>query len=126
MVDEAKAFCPGCGHSFVDEKQRETYRTSISRNRTVQLGETMFNQMLSEMGLSISRQPNRDENRENVVEPLAPASTAPSVERKEQTLPAPEAKRKKILWIVAIVLAAVVFAIVVMLATVAGLVFFYR
>ena len=126
MVDEAKAFCPGCGHSFVDEKQRETVSDFDQSKRTVQLGETMFNQMLSEMGLNISRQPSRDEKRENVLEPLAPAPMTRSAERKEQPSPAPADKRTRIIWIVAIVLGAIGFAIVVMLITLAGLMFYYR
>src|SRR6478752_6644641 len=94
MVDEAKAFCPGCGHSVVDEKQRETVSDFDQSKRTVQLGETMFNQMLSEMGLNISRPPHTDDKKTEVVVPLAP-STEPSVERKERTVPAaPPTKAK--------------------------------
>ena len=126
MVDEAKAFCPGCGHSFVDEKQRETVSDFDQSKRTVQLGETMFNQMLSEMGLNISKPPNKDDKRTEVVAPLAP-SGEPSIERKEKPVPAPPPKPKtKTIWIVVIVLAALVFAMFVMLITLAGLFFYYR
>ena len=126
MVDEAKAFCPGCGHSFVDEKQRETVSDFDQSKRTVQLGETMFNQMLSEMGLNISKPPNTDDKRTEVVAPLAP-SGGPSIERKEKPVPAPPPKPKtKTIWIVVIVLAALVFAMFVMLITLAGLFFYYR
>ena len=126
MVDEAKAFCPGCGHSFVDEKQRTTRSDFDLSESTIRLGDTMYNQMLSEMGLNISRQPNRDEKSEKIVEPLAPAPTVQSGGRKEQPSPAPAAKRTKIVWLVVVVLAVIVFAIAVMLATLAGLYFYNR
>ena len=128
MVDEAKAFCPGCGDSFVDEKQRETVSDFDQSKRTVQLGETMFNQMLSEMGLNISKPPNREEKKSDVVAPLAPPATAPSAERKTQPSPSatPPKRNRKTFWIVVIVLAALIFAIVVMLITLAGLIYFYR
>lgn len=120
MVDEAKAFCPGCGHSFVDEKQRTTRSDFDLSENTIQLGETMYNQMLSEMGLNISSQPVREEGK---VQP--PATEAlPNAELKET---APAAKRNtKTIWIIAIVIAALVFAAVVVLITVAGLIFYYR
>jgi len=127
MADEAKAFCPGCGHSFVDEKQRETVSDFDQSNRTVQLGETMFNQMLSDMGLNISNPPNRQEIKSNLVAPIDPQAISPSAKQKTQPPPSAPAKRnRKAFWIVVIVLAAIVFAIVVMLITVAGLSYYYR
>ena len=128
MVDEAKAFCPGCGHSFVDEKQRETVSDFDQSKRTVQLGETMFNQMLSEMGLNISKPPNREEKKSELVVPLAPPATDPSAEQKTQPSPTavPPKRNSKTFWIIVIVLAALAFAIVVMLITVACLIYFYR
>ena len=55
-VDEAKAFCPGCGNAFVEEKTRTSVSDFDLSDNTVRLGDTMYNQMLSDMGLSISRQ----------------------------------------------------------------------
>jgi hypothetical protein len=127
MVDEAKAFCPGCGHSFVDEKQRTTVSDFDQSKRTVQLGETMFNQMLSEMGLSISKHPEREEKNTEVVTPLAPSISATAPKREAQPLPPKSDKRSsRIIKIALIVFAAVAFAILVMLATVAALFFYYR
>ena len=129
MVDEAKAFCPGCGHSSVDEKQRTTVSEFDQSNRTVQLGETMFNQMLSEMGLNISKAPDRNEKSGEVVKPLAPAApaTAPQREAQPQPSPAPDnTSRSRMIKIAVVVFVAVAFAIIVMLATVAGLIFYYR
>ena len=124
MVDEAKAFCPGCGHSFVDEKQRETVSDFDQSNRTVQLGETMFNQMLSEMGLNISKQHKLDDIDPDAVGPMAPPEVSRSAESTQ--VPAPVARRTKMIWIGVAVLAAVVFAIVVMLITLAVLINYYR
>lgn len=127
MVDEAKAFCPGCGHSFVDEKQRSTISDFDQSKHTVQLGETMFNQMLSEMGLNTSKAPAPGDENANVVTPLAPAVIASTATKGEiKPSQASPDKRTKIIWIAVIVLAAVVLAIVVILAAVGVLYFYYR
>jgi hypothetical protein len=131
MVDEAKAFCPGCGHSFVDEKQRTTVSDFDQSKRTVQLGETMFNQMLSEMGLNISKTPDRTEKSAEVVTPLAPAApaSAPKREAKPQSSPTPasdEQPKPSMIKIAVIGIAIIAFAMIVMLATVAALIFYYR
>src|SRR4029434_6649638 len=94
MVDEAKAFCPGCGHSVLDEKRRTTVSDFERSDHTVSLCETMYNQMLTDMGLNISKVPKRDEKNTQVVPPLAPAVTAPSADRKEQSSPTPAHKRR--------------------------------
>ena len=59
MVDEAKAFCPSCGHAFVEEHTRQAPSVFESMEGTMQLGNTMYNQMLSDMGLNISAAPNK-------------------------------------------------------------------
>jgi hypothetical protein len=41
-------------------------------NETVQLGGTMYNQLLSDMGLSISKTPNKAETSEGGPKPLEP------------------------------------------------------
>lgn len=60
-VDEAKAFCPGCGNAFVEEEERKTVSGFELSNDTIKLGDTLYNQLLSDMGLSISKQPNKGE-----------------------------------------------------------------
>lgn len=60
VVNEAKAFCPGCGNAFVVEEKRTTVTDFDMSNETVRLGNTMYNQLLSDMGLSISKAPNKD------------------------------------------------------------------
>lgn len=59
MVDEAKAFCPECGNALVEEKQREEESAYNSMEGTMQFGQTMYNQMLSDMGLNISAAPDK-------------------------------------------------------------------
>ncbi|MEO7539589.1 MAG: hypothetical protein ABIV21_06155 [Pyrinomonadaceae bacterium] len=88
MVDEAKAFCPGCGNAFVEEQKREASEFDRLDN-TVQFGQTMYNQMLSDMGLNISKQPEPAKAPESVVrraekpsqtriEVIVPAAAAPA------------------------------------------------
>lgn len=55
LVDEAKAFCPGCGNAFVEEQKREERSGFEQADNTVQIGQSMYNQMLSDMGLNISK-----------------------------------------------------------------------
>lgn len=75
MVDEAKAFCPGCGHAFVEEQARKEPSVFESMDGTMQFGQTMYNQMLTDMGLNISSAPNKPAE---VVQPAAqPAVQAP-------------------------------------------------
>jgi hypothetical protein len=96
MVDEAKAFCPGCGNAFVEEEKRETSKFERLDN-TVQLGQTMYNQMLSDMGLNISKAPPKPEKR---IEVIAPIETA-SVQKPQPPKAAQAAARSsKLLWIV--------------------------
>lgn len=55
MVDEAKAFCPGCGSSFEDEKARQADSEFALSGGTVQFSKSAFNLLLSDMGLNISQ-----------------------------------------------------------------------
>lgn len=74
MVDEAKAFCPACGNAFVDEERRSISTNFEEMDSTVQLGQTMYNQMLSDMGLNISKSPQPDPHHVEVLAPQAPAA----------------------------------------------------
>lgn len=78
MVDEAKAFCPECGNAFVDEEKREASNFEKMDN-TVQLGQTMYNQMLSDMGLNISKSAPPREKRIEIIEPVATRPSSPSL-----------------------------------------------
>jgi hypothetical protein len=93
MVDEAKAFCPGCGHAFVEEEHRQQKSEFERLDNTVQFGQTMYNQMLSEMGLNISKTPPPDKR----VEVIAPSTTTvikPAVAAAEPSKPAPASEKQ--------------------------------
>ena len=96
MVDEAKAFCPGCGNAFVDEEQRQDVSGFERLDHTVKLGDTMYNQMLSDMGLKVSKA-HKPEKR---VEVIAPIETAPVPRREPPKAPATAERSSKVLWIV--------------------------
>lgn len=124
MADEAKAFCPGCGNAFVEEKSRTTVSEFDQSEHTVRLGNTMYNQMLSDMGLSISKAPNRGEKRAEMIEPVAPATGASSPERKAEPPAVPvDGKRKILIWIGVIVIAFAILAAIVIVAAVAVLLY---
>ncbi len=74
MVEEAKAFCPGCGNSFVTEAKRETASNFDNLAGTVQLGDTMYNQMLTDMGLNLSDIPEVSKMVDKTVAPTQPAA----------------------------------------------------
>ena len=76
MVDAARAFCPACGHAFVPEEQRAEQSNYDRSDNTMQMGNTMYNQMLSDMGLNISKAPEKPQP-EKRVEVIAPVATAP-------------------------------------------------
>src|SRR5438874_4680372 len=76
MVDEAKAFCPECGNAFVKEEKREEASEFDRSEKTVQFGPTMYNQLLSDMGLNISEAPNVSEKQIAVLAPV-PTEVAP-------------------------------------------------
>src|SRR6478735_2461167 len=79
MVDEAKAFCPGCGHAFVEEQKRQKASEFEKQDNTVQLGQTMYNQMLSDLGLNLSKS-GVPEKRIEVIAPVATEPAARSVQ----------------------------------------------
>lgn len=88
MVDEAKAFCPECGNALIEEKQREEESVYESMDGTMQFGQTMYNQMLSDMGLNISAAPDKKVD-EPAVEPVAPQVVEPVVQPPAESSPQP-------------------------------------
>ena len=119
-VDEAKAFCPECGHAFVEEKKRESVSDFDKSNPTVQLGATMFNQMLSDMGLNIPKDTNPSEK--GRVEVIAPA-VKPAVAETKRTLPPPTGTRRRN-WIIAGVVAVVLFVTAALIIVAAFILYF--
>lgn len=101
LVDEAKAFCPACGHAFVEEEQRKEESAFEQMDSTVQMGKTMYGQMLSDMGLNISKAPDTTPPPEKRVEVIAPIATpAANVAPIDGAQTEPPAKKSYVLWIV--------------------------
>ena len=117
MVDEAKAFCPGCGKAFVEERERETKSDFDLSANTVRLGDTMYNQMLSDMGLSISKQPNREEPDVASIQPAVSEVAVPV----QTNVIQPSPRKPSILkWVViGVVAAGFSLALIVVLAAIA-------
>ncbi|NOT46452.1 MAG: hypothetical protein HOP17_01695 [Acidobacteria bacterium] len=63
MVDDVRAFCPGCGNSFLKEAQRSKPTIFDRSSETEQFDASMLNMILSDMGLDISKAPNKSEER---------------------------------------------------------------
>ncbi|PYT01715.1 MAG: hypothetical protein DMF63_02395 [Acidobacteria bacterium] len=123
ITDEAKAFCPGCGRAFVDEKQRTDVSDFDRSANTVQLGETMFNEMLSDMGLSVSKGKHRTEKDIDTVIPSKAerAAASPQEQNIEPPTPSSASGRMPILiWIAIIVLALIAVAMLVVIAVMAA------
>ena len=125
-VDEAKAFCPECGSAFDEEKKRTSVSDFDKSNPTVQLGATMFNQMLSDMGLSISKDPNPSEkNRVEVIAPTAKPAVTESSEPKN--VPQPEPRSGKRAWTIILgVLVAILAVALAVIVVAAALLLYFR
>src|SRR5215204_2256160 len=124
MVDEAKAFCPECGHAFVDEKTRTSVSEFDQSNETVQLGNTMFNEMLSEMGLNISKQPDKDGPRVEAVAPAVQPAAAGS--RRQDTAKESSTRSRKNAWLIAGVIAAVLLFVIAAIIVVIAFILYFR
>ena len=115
-VDSAKAFCPWCGHAFVTEQKREQPSEFESMDGTQQFGKTMYNQMLSDMGLNLKAP--QDKPRVQVIQALPVAEP-----KREAPAPAPPAaiepsgeKRSNKVLIFSIIAAVLVLGFLVVVA----------
>ena len=125
MVDEAKAFCPECGNAFVEERKRTSVSDFEQSDTTVQLGQTMFNKMLSDMGLNISKDPNRsDRSRVEVITPAVSPATPQS--REPKNVPQPPARSRVRNWIIAGVIAAILLLGATVVLVAAALLLYFR
>ena len=133
-VDVAKAFCPACGNAFVDEEKRTDSSAYEKMDNTVQLGQTMYNNMLSDMGLNIKKEPER---RVEVLKPVAvqPAQTLqPVAGTRAAPTPSPtpahaetaEEKSNKRFWIITIIVAVVLVLIFAVAVIAVGLYLYFR
>ena len=98
MVDEAKAFCPGCGNAFVEEEKRREASKFEKLDPTIQFGQTVYNQMLEDMGLNISGAPNPIEKRIEVLIPVNTETASPAktvIVQPAVTLPERKQEKRK-------------------------------
>lgn len=87
MVSVTKAFCPACGNALVEEETRSDTSEFQNLDGTMQMGQTMYNQMLSEMGLNISATPEQlNEAVKPVVSEIPPAAVKPPQPVKAEVL----------------------------------------
>ena len=129
MVDEAKAFCPSCGQAFVEERKRTEPSVFESMEGTMQLGNTMYNQMLSDMGLNISAAPDKpSEAAQPAAQPVAPPPVQQVIQPAVQQVirPATEApqtaKSGKTKWIIIIGIGVALLLLALIVVIVAALI----
>jgi hypothetical protein len=126
-VDEAKAFCPACGDAFVEEERRKEESAFEQMDSTVQMGKTMYGQMLTDMGLNISKAPDVTPPPEKRVAVVAPIATpAANVTPVEQTQTAPPARKSYVMWIVIGAAALIVGLAILVVIVAAGFVYLNR
>jgi hypothetical protein len=94
MADDAKAFCPSCGHAFVKEQKREQPSEFQNMDGTMQLGQTMYNQMLSDMGLNLGDTTQPPQASRTHVE-AAPAASIHRTAPKTRAVDIPEDKKRR-------------------------------
>ena len=126
MVDEAKAFCPGCGNAFVEEEKRQEASKFEKLEHTVQFGQTMYNQMLEDMGLNISNAPNPVGRVEVIapvktdivppVKPVANVPVPPAIETSQKTTENKGKQTSNLKWYI-LIGAAVIFLLPIALAS---------
>lgn len=119
FADDAKAFCPACGNPFVVEEKRSAVSDFDAMDSTVQLGQTMYNQMLSDMGLNVSKPPDAPEKR---IEVIVPAAAAPASAEPPATQPRRASSNRTKWLLVGILLAALLLLLAI---AVAGVLYFY-
>lgn len=73
-VAEAKAFCPGCGASM-DEEAEGVKPEGENLDGTMQFGQTMYNRLISEMGLDLAATPSAEKA------PEPPVVAAPVIQK---------------------------------------------
>jgi predicted nucleic acid-binding Zn ribbon protein len=112
MADEAKAFCPACGNAFVEEKKRQEESKFEKLDHTVQFGQTMYNQMLEDMGLDISSLPKPAKKSAEIITVVPEAETnSGNRSNTVQEVARPAAKRvrrREMKWYILIALAVIV------------------
>jgi len=128
-VDEAKAFCPACGYAFVEEETRTDTSAYEQMDHTVQMGQTMYNNMLSDMGLKKAEVPapekRVEELRPVVVQPAQPLQPVAGTQGQAPPQTAEKKSSKKI-WITTVVVALALLLIFAIAVIVVGLYLYFR
>lgn len=132
-VGEAKAFCPSCGHSFEDEARRTDASAYDKADSTVQLGQTMYNNLLSDMGLNVAKEPEKRvetlkpvSTGVQVLQPLTPVSQ-PAAAVPSAAAPAePEKKSNSKVWLITIITAVALLLIFLVAVVLVGLYLYFR
>ena len=96
-VDAAKAFCPGCGNPFVQEEVRTKVSEFDASAGTVQFGNTVYNQLLSDMGLNIAEAPAAASR---PGDPRPPQESAPPSPDRPAAAPETGSRRKMIILVI--------------------------
>ncbi len=122
MVSVTKAFCPACGHALVEEETRADTSEFQGLDGTMQLGQTMYNQMLSDMGLNIAKGAPPQEKRIEIIEPVAAA--APVSKQAPSAVPQPTGSNK-IKWIIFGVVIILMFFLAIIVAAAVLFYFFW-
>ena len=129
-VEEAKAFCPACGNAFVAEEQRTDTSAYEQADHTMQMGQTMYNNMLSDMGLNIKKL--EPEKRVEVLKPVAvqPAQVLqPVASTRQAAQPPPQEPAKDSgakVWIITLVVAIVLLLVLLAAVVGVGLYLYFR
>jgi hypothetical protein len=98
MVDEARAFCQACGSPLVAEAQRRESSPFERTSETVQFDSSMFNAILTDMGLDLSAPPNPRNEIGETVTPLIRTETPTTAQPRplvQTVVPSPQNKLGK-------------------------------
>ena len=116
-ADAVKAFCPGCGSPFVDEKQRAVNSEFEVSANTVQFSQSAFNMVLSDMGLNIA------ESSDRTSKPKVTVSVEPAVKPENSSVASVPKKSSALKWI--LISAAVGGVLLAFLITAAAVGFYF-
>jgi len=125
-VGHTKAFCPSCGHAFVDEQERAASSAYDAADHTQQLGQTMYNNLLSDMGLNVNKP--QPEKRVEVLKPVGSATQVlePAAPKTESVATPPEKKSNTKVWIITAAVAGALLLILVAAVVLVGIYLYFR
>lgn len=122
-TDEAKAFCPACGEAFVEETKRSEASVFESMEGTMQLGNTMYNQLLSDMGLNLKARSD-DVTEPSIKIPSAAIPTPAAAIRPATVRPESSSSSGDKKWLIVGIIALALFFLVLIALGIAGYVIY--